>query len=94
MQSATARVRHAVSAGLHCRGYELCCGLEKLQIRNENMSVSNINSLNNQTPKGNKVSVRLAVNRVDQNLPINTDSQAILFTPGEEISTQPDFLRF
>lgn len=39
------------------------------------------------------ITVRLAVNRVDQNLPLNQDPQLIFFTPGEEISTQPDFLR-
>ena len=38
--------------------------------------------------------VRLAVNRIDQNLPSNQDPQLIFYTPGEEISTQPDFLRY
>lgn len=58
------------------------------------MSVSNKNNFNNEVQKEEKVSVRLAINRVDQSLPINAESQVILFTPGEEISTQPDFLRY
>ncbi|KAL6420454.1 hypothetical protein ACFW04_014446 [Cataglyphis niger] len=39
------------------------------------------------------INVRLAVNRVDFNLITNEDVQPRLYTPGEEISSQPDFLR-
>lgn len=39
------------------------------------------------------INVRLAVNRVDFNLITNEGIQPALYTPGEEISSQPDFLR-
>ncbi|XP_071569060.1 uncharacterized protein Naam [Temnothorax nylanderi] len=39
------------------------------------------------------INVRLAVNRVDFNLIANNSIQPRLYTPGEEISNQPDFLR-
>ncbi|XP_029662754.1 uncharacterized protein LOC115235242 [Formica exsecta] len=39
------------------------------------------------------INVRLAVNRVDFNLITNEGVQPRLYTPGEEISSQPDFLR-
>lgn len=39
------------------------------------------------------INVRLAVNRVDFNLITNDGIQPRLYTPGEEISSQPDFLR-
>ncbi|XP_024875766.1 uncharacterized protein LOC112457108 [Temnothorax curvispinosus] len=39
------------------------------------------------------INVRLAVNRVDFNLIANDGIQPRLYTPGEEISNQPDFLR-
>ncbi|XP_011871806.1 PREDICTED: uncharacterized protein LOC105564199 [Vollenhovia emeryi] len=39
------------------------------------------------------INVRLAVNRVDFNLIANEGIQPRLYTPGEEISNQPDFLR-
>ncbi|XP_067215393.1 uncharacterized protein Naam [Linepithema humile] len=39
------------------------------------------------------INVRLAVNRVDFNLITNEGIQPRLYTPGEEISSQPDFLR-
>ncbi|XP_018342522.1 PREDICTED: uncharacterized protein LOC108748725 [Trachymyrmex septentrionalis] len=39
------------------------------------------------------INVRLAVNRVDFNLITNDGIQPRLYTPGEEISNQPDFLR-
>ncbi|XP_018397915.1 PREDICTED: uncharacterized protein LOC108775939 [Cyphomyrmex costatus] len=39
------------------------------------------------------INVRLAVNRVDYNLITNDGIQPRLYTPGEEISSQPDFLR-
>jgi len=39
------------------------------------------------------INVRLAVNRVDFNLISNDGIQPRLYTPGEEISNQPDFLR-
>lgn len=37
--------------------------------------------------------IRLASNRINQDLPSTDDPQLIFFSPGEEISTQPDFLR-
>ncbi|XP_001600703.1 exosome complex component RRP4 [Nasonia vitripennis] len=43
--------------------------------------------------EGSGIMVRLAVNRIDQNLPTHQDPQVFLYSPGEEISTQPDFLR-
>lgn len=39
------------------------------------------------------INIRLAVNRVDFNLIKNEDTQPRIYTPGEEISSQPDFLR-
>ncbi|XP_034194334.1 nicotinamide amidase [Osmia lignaria lignaria] len=39
------------------------------------------------------INVRLAVNRVDLNLIKNEDKQPRIYTPGEEIASQPDFLR-
>jgi len=42
------------------------------------------------------ITVRLAVNRVDSNIggaAINEAIQPRLYTPGEEISSEPDFLR-
>ncbi|XP_050577887.1 uncharacterized protein LOC126916281 [Bombus affinis] len=39
------------------------------------------------------INVRLAVNRVDLNIIKNEDVQPRIYTPGEEISSQPDFLR-
>ncbi|XP_031844342.1 nicotinamide amidase [Nomia melanderi] len=39
------------------------------------------------------INVRLAVNRVDFNLIKGEDIQPRIYTPGEEISSQPDFLR-
>ncbi|XP_025991776.2 uncharacterized protein LOC105198315 [Solenopsis invicta] len=39
------------------------------------------------------INARLAVNRVDFNLITNDGVQPRLYTPGEEISSQPDFLR-
>lgn len=39
------------------------------------------------------INVRLAVNRVDLNIINNEDVQPRIYTPGEEISSQPDFLR-
>ncbi|XP_032677072.1 exosome complex component RRP4 [Odontomachus brunneus] len=39
------------------------------------------------------INVRLAINRVDFNLTTNGGIQTRLYTPGEEISNQPDFLR-
>lgn len=39
------------------------------------------------------INVRLAVNRVDLNIIKNEDIQPRIYTPGEEISSQPDFLR-
>ncbi|XP_018051812.1 PREDICTED: uncharacterized protein LOC108689532 isoform X2 [Atta colombica] len=39
------------------------------------------------------INVRLAVNRVDFNLITNDGIQPRLYTPGEQISSQPDFLR-
>jgi hypothetical protein len=38
--------------------------------------------------------IQLATNRVDHSFPSEQDAQLIYFTPGEEISTQPDFLRY
>lgn len=43
--------------------------------------------------KKNEIHVRLAVNRIDMNLLSDQDIQPRFYTPGEEISTQPDFLR-
>ncbi|XP_014216382.1 exosome complex component RRP4 [Copidosoma floridanum] len=40
-----------------------------------------------------QIFVRLAVNRINQHLPSLPDPHLMFFTPGEEISTQPDFLR-
>ncbi|XP_011493914.1 PREDICTED: exosome complex component RRP4 [Ceratosolen solmsi marchali] len=37
--------------------------------------------------------IRLATDRIDHSFPCNQDQQLIFFTPGEEISTQPDFLK-
>ncbi|KAK9304797.1 hypothetical protein QLX08_003996 [Tetragonisca angustula] len=37
--------------------------------------------------------VRLAINRIDLNLIKNENVQPRIYTPGEEISSQPDFLR-
>ncbi|XP_028048425.1 uncharacterized protein LOC105837561 [Monomorium pharaonis] len=39
------------------------------------------------------INVRMAVNRIDFNLITNDGIQPRLYTPGEEISSQPDFLR-
>lgn len=39
------------------------------------------------------INVRLAVNRVDLNIIKNEGIQPRIYTPGEEISSQPDFLR-
>lgn len=39
------------------------------------------------------INVRLAVNRVNLNLIKSNDAQPRIYTPGEEISSQPDFLR-
>ncbi|XP_012152326.1 nicotinamide amidase [Megachile rotundata] len=39
------------------------------------------------------INIRLAVNRIDLNLIKNEDTQPRIYTPGEEISSQPDFLR-
>lgn len=39
------------------------------------------------------INVRLAINRVDLNLIKNEDKQPRIYTPGEEIASQPDFLR-
>lgn len=39
------------------------------------------------------INVRLAVNRVDLNLIKSEETQPRIYTPGEEISSQPDFLR-
>lgn len=39
------------------------------------------------------INVRLAANRVDFNLIKGEDIQPRIYTPGEEISSQPDFLR-
>lgn len=39
------------------------------------------------------VFVRLAVHRVDMNLITDDSIQPRIYTPGEEISSQPDFLR-
>ncbi|KAL7301286.1 exosome complex component RRP4 [Trichogramma pretiosum] len=40
-----------------------------------------------------KILVRLANNRIDHTLPVQQDPRTAFYTPGEEISTQPDFLR-
>lgn len=39
------------------------------------------------------INIRLAVNRADLNLLKNKDIQSRIYTPGEEISSQSDFLR-
>lgn len=41
-----------------------------------------------------KILVRLAVNRIDHSFPRLPEQNLTFFTPGEEISTQPDFLRY
>ena len=40
-----------------------------------------------------KMIIRLAINRIDTSIPANNEITPLFFTPGEEISTQPDFLR-
>lgn len=40
------------------------------------------------------INVRLAVNRVDLDIIKNEGIQPRIYTPGEEISSQPDFLRY
>lgn len=37
--------------------------------------------------------IRLAINRIDLNLIKYENVQPRIYTPGEEISSQPDFLR-
>lgn len=39
------------------------------------------------------INVRLAVNRADLNIIKTENIQPRIYTPGEEISSQPDFLR-
>lgn len=69
----------------------------ELFIRNmENQKTSNgIQDSSNIFGPDNNITFRLAVNRINPQFPYDQDfQQQGFYTPGEEISTQPDFLRY